>query len=217
MKKEHDIFGNTGLQFFGKISASLSHELKNALAVINENAGLLTDLVHMSEKGHPLDPGRIKGVGSKVMEKVKHADSIIKNMNAFAHSVDIPVSETDIGETLTLLLALTRRITSNRGIRVYLDSPASPLCVHTSAYGLLHLCWDCIESFMDWVGEEKEIGLVPEKTEQGCRIRFCKLEQMPSDSEILKEQKELLKTLRAELAAETDKKEVILMLPLRLS
>ena len=32
-----------GFQFFGKMSASISHEIKNALAIINENAGLLED------------------------------------------------------------------------------------------------------------------------------------------------------------------------------
>ena len=34
-----------GLFFFGKMSASISHELKNVLAIINENAGLAEDLM----------------------------------------------------------------------------------------------------------------------------------------------------------------------------
>ena len=33
-----------GLRFFGKVNASISHEIRNALAVINENAGLIKDL-----------------------------------------------------------------------------------------------------------------------------------------------------------------------------
>ena len=33
----------TGLQFFGKMTASISHEIKNVMAIINESAGLLDD------------------------------------------------------------------------------------------------------------------------------------------------------------------------------
>jgi hypothetical protein len=39
-----ELLGETGLQFFGKMSASISHEIKNVMAIINENAGLLEDL-----------------------------------------------------------------------------------------------------------------------------------------------------------------------------
>ena len=39
----------TGLQFFGKMTASISHEIKNVLAIINENAGLLEDLALLSD------------------------------------------------------------------------------------------------------------------------------------------------------------------------
>ncbi len=56
MSDYQESIGECGLQCFGSISASISHELKNALAIINENAGLLEDLSFMAEKGLPLDP-----------------------------------------------------------------------------------------------------------------------------------------------------------------
>ena len=37
--------GETGLRFFGKINSSISHEMRNVLAIINENAGLMKDLM----------------------------------------------------------------------------------------------------------------------------------------------------------------------------
>ena len=48
-----------GLRFFSATTASLSHELKNALAIIKENAGLLTDYMAMFEKGSPVAPDRL--------------------------------------------------------------------------------------------------------------------------------------------------------------
>ena len=53
---------NESLRFFGKMNASISHELRNALAVINENAGLIKDLMIMTEKGHPLDKAGAYGI-----------------------------------------------------------------------------------------------------------------------------------------------------------
>jgi hypothetical protein len=43
MSAKLEIVAETGLQFFGKMTASISHEIKNVLAIINENAGLLED------------------------------------------------------------------------------------------------------------------------------------------------------------------------------
>ncbi|NNG12708.1 MAG: sensor histidine kinase, partial [Halobacteria archaeon] len=37
------------LRYFGKVTASISHELKNVLAILNEHTGLLQDLTAMAE------------------------------------------------------------------------------------------------------------------------------------------------------------------------
>ena len=218
MKNSHDAAGESSLQFFGKISASLSHEMKNALAVINEHAGLLTDLVHMSEKGRPLDPERVKGVGTKVMEKVKHADSIIKNLNMFAHTVDIPAGRIDVTEHLELLIALTRRICAGKGITLNLVRPESPVMIDTSAYALIHLCWCCLEKVMQRAGNGKTVCLIPEKAEKSAQIRFTKLETLPDNADIFTEEREksLLCCLGAAVSVNPEAKEVILHLPFSL-
>ncbi|MGE0087633.1 MAG: hypothetical protein AB7S75_24750 [Desulfococcaceae bacterium] len=212
MKNSHDAPGESGLQFFGKISASLSHEMKNALAVINENAGLLTDLVYLSEKGRPLDPERIKGVGMKVMERVKNADSIIKNLNTFAHTVDNPANLIDVGDHLELLISLTRRICAGKSITVTLVRPEPPVTIEASAYSLIHLCWCCLEKVMQWAGEGKTVSLIPEKTENALRIRFTKLENLPNNPDIFTEEKEksLLAAFGARVSSDAKAKEVIL-------
>jgi hypothetical protein len=42
------------------MTASISHEIKNVMAIINESAGLLEDYSLMAEKGMPIDPERLK-------------------------------------------------------------------------------------------------------------------------------------------------------------
>ncbi|MEJ2283420.1 MAG: histidine kinase dimerization/phospho-acceptor domain-containing protein, partial [Desulfobacterales bacterium] len=83
-----DIIAETGLQFFGRISASVTHEIKNVLAVVGENAGLLEDLTLMADRGQPIDPARLKKMSETVKKQVARADEILKNMNRFAHTSD---------------------------------------------------------------------------------------------------------------------------------
>jgi len=88
MADELGPLGWMGVRFFGRMSASISHEIKNVLAIINENAGLLDDFALMAEKGMPLDPRRLGKVAESLMKQVRRADAIVRNMNKFAHSVD---------------------------------------------------------------------------------------------------------------------------------
>jgi hypothetical protein len=56
MDNVKDWFGYDSLAFFGKVNASISHELKNVMAIISETAGLLGDLSEMARGGHPSIP-----------------------------------------------------------------------------------------------------------------------------------------------------------------
>ena len=80
MKTQGDMIGEQGLKFFGKMSATISHEINNALAIINENAGLMQDFTHMVDKGIPLDPKRLNTLAGKIIQQVRRAEGIVKNL-----------------------------------------------------------------------------------------------------------------------------------------
>ena len=71
-----DIMATEGLQFFGKMTASISHEIKNTLAIMNENAGLLEDLSILAERGRPLDLERVKRIAGQVTKQIHRADGL---------------------------------------------------------------------------------------------------------------------------------------------
>ena len=127
MDIQWEIIAREGVQFFGKMSASISHEIKNALAIINENAGLLEDFMLLAEKGRPIDPERLKSLAGQVMKQVKRADDLVKRMNRFAHSADEPSKNIDLGETLELITSITQRLASRREARVELVMPEQPV------------------------------------------------------------------------------------------
>jgi signal transduction histidine kinase len=215
MGAKPNIIAETGLQFFGRISASISHEIKNVLAIVNENAGLLEDLTLLADRGKPLDPARLKVMAAAVKKQVDRADVIVKNMNRLAHSIDQTITTVDLDQTIELVIALTARVAAMRGVKVDLQLPASALTIPTAPFYLMNLLCLCLDFSMSASGDEKRVELVVEETENSVRIRFRRLaglseallETFPSDRE-----ENLLAVLEAALTAEPEREEIALRL-----
>ena len=210
-----DIIAETGLQFFGRISASISHELKNVLAIINENAGLLEDLTLMADRGQPTDPARLKIMAAAVQKQIGRADNILKNMSRFAHSIDETVADVDLNQTLELFMALTERFRTMRGVEVDLQLPASPITIATAPFFLMNLLWLCLDFSMSAGGEDKRIDLVAEATENSVHIRFRRLSGLTEAlfaAFLSEREKNLLAVLEADLTAEPQGRGIVLQL-----
>jgi signal transduction histidine kinase len=210
-----DIFAETGLQFFGRISASISHEIKNVLAIVNENAGLLEDYTIVAGRGKPIDPERLRVMAQAVKRQVKRADGIIKNMRRLAHSVDHAVTTVSLNEMIELIIALTARLAAMKNVQVDLQLPQNPMKFETAPFFLLNLLWLCLDFSMSASGDGKRIELVVEPAQNSVQIHFRRLaglttvmlETFPSDQE-----KNLLDMLEAELIVERDREEIVIHL-----
>ncbi|MGD8369158.1 MAG: hypothetical protein PVG78_16080 [Desulfobacterales bacterium] len=138
----------TGLAFFGTVTASISHEIKNRIAIINEQAGLLEDFVLMAERGTPIDMDRLKRLSRSVRDQVRRADEIIRNMNRFAHSVDTPRVTVGVKGLLDLTVRLAARAASLKGVRLEVDAACPEMEITTDPFSLVHLVWIGIESVL---------------------------------------------------------------------
>lgn len=108
MKNETDI-RELCIETFSAIACSVCHDLKNNLAIINESIGLLSDYALMIEDDTGVPCKRVTTTVSSINRQVERADTIIKNLSQFAHSNDIPLSATNISETLSLIKILSQR------------------------------------------------------------------------------------------------------------
>jgi light-regulated signal transduction histidine kinase (bacteriophytochrome) len=145
------------LKFFGHISASISHELKNSLSIVNENAGLLEDLARLTEKGRNLDIERVKTLSASIGRQVKRTDQIIRNMNKFAHSVDMEIKSVDIREYLELIAAVSARLLAARNITLEIVSSQDRPSVMTSPIFMLYLFWHLIDCCSRWAEPGKKL------------------------------------------------------------
>lgn len=202
MSLDTGIIGETGLQYFGKMSALISHEIKNVLAIINENAGLLEDYTMMAEKGMPIDSKRLKTASGRIMAQIQRAECIIKNMNKFAHSVDENIRAIDLSEVIDLVVALSAKFVSMHNVKIELNPTLEQVSITTSPFFIENLLWRCLNFSVDSIGQGETIGIMLEETEKGAEIKFTGIQDIgesqpdsfPGDAE-----KALLKTLKAEV------------------
>ena len=183
MDEQWNILGTAGLQFFGKMSASLSHEIKNVLATMNEDAGLIQDYSALALEGRPLDPERMKAIAGKIRDQVQRADRMVKNLNRLAHSVDAFEDRIDVAELVTFLIVLCRRIASVRGVTLEWHPPAGPVNISTNPFFLKNLLWLCLDFAMAAAGEGKRVVLSVEKKGEGVGIIMGGLEAMAGAGE----------------------------------
>jgi C4-dicarboxylate-specific signal transduction histidine kinase len=97
------------LAFFGAITASVSHELNNVVSILNQNGGLLEDLLAGVREGRPLRTERLERIAETFRVQTERGIGIIKRLNTFAHSADEPVRAFNLNETAENLVSLAQR------------------------------------------------------------------------------------------------------------
>jgi hypothetical protein len=185
------------------------------MAIINENAGLMEDLVLLEAKGIALDSERIKGLAGKIKAQVQRADTIIKNMNRFAHSVDDFNKEVDIVEILELLTALSTRFASMRGVILKTDPSSGPVKKACNPYLLENLLWLSLDFAMDVTGKEKSLNISAERGKGCVFVKFTGLKglyEVPEEVFPTEGMKVLLAALGADAVLDAGKGELMVSL-----
>ncbi len=134
-----DLVNKQGLQFFGSVNASISHELKNIFAIISETAGFLNDLTQLSKQGKKFELSLLENCSNSIAEEIERGFDTIRQMNQFAHSVDHPIKETSIPDTLTLAVKLTGFLSYTK--KTQIDASAADITVLTSPFLLQNLIY----------------------------------------------------------------------------
>lgn len=216
MTDQSQILAAEGVRFFGEISASISHEIKNVLAIINENAGLLQDMVRMSEKGMPVSTRRLSTMAQSITRQVNRGDRIVNQMNRFAHSADHERETVDVGEVLHFLSGLAARLIAMKGDAPQIEVPATPVTIVTNRFFLEQMVWSCLCRALDGRARDRAVSVVADRIEGGARIRFCGLapEALAPEGIFFSPRESVVaRLLDARLTADKENGEIVLILP----
>ena len=137
------------LGFFGILGASLSHEVNNVMAIINELNGLMDDLLMAVDRGRELDAAKIKDIVSRIGDQVGRGKQLIQQLNKLSHSVDEPKCSLDPVESIERIVAMCRRLADLRRISLELVTQPSGQQMLGSPFELQHAVFRCVEIALD--------------------------------------------------------------------
>ena len=208
-----DFENNDDLAFFGKVNASISHELKNILAIISEAAGLLQDLTEMMSRGQKIEMELLKTCSQDIVEEIQRGFTTIKQMNTFSHSVDAPLKSVNIIEVIDLMINLAGFLSF--ASKVQFDPPQDGASrVSTCPFRLQNLVYHTLVFAFKSVGGDGKIQItVNRETNGGARIAFSGLgilDELPFPSE---ESKKIAKSIGAEIRMAEDSHAIDILVP----
>jgi len=112
-----DLITARHLAFVGRVTASLSHEIKNTLAIIGESSGLMGDLLDYTAPPAEWAPyPRLKTLLTTIAEQVERSVVILKRLNRFAHSMDEQLVALDLNDLLMEITNLAQRFARLREV-----------------------------------------------------------------------------------------------------
>jgi C4-dicarboxylate-specific signal transduction histidine kinase len=204
MSSTIDFKNNDDLAFFGKVNASISHELKNILAIISEAAGLLQDLTEMAKKGQQIEMEMLNTCSQDIVEEIQRGFTTIKQMNMFSHSVDEPLKSVNVNEVIDLMIHLAGFLSFASKVRFDLPQDEA-LTVSTCPFRLQNLVYQTLVFAFKSVGVDGEIQIAVHREADGsARIAFSglgTLSELPFPSE---ETKKIATSIGAEIRMADD-------------
>jgi len=156
--------------FIGKITASITHEIKNVFASIKELSGLMEDLVSISEtETFPLKE-KFQRLVPKIQDQVQRGNDIVKSFNTFAHLSDESVATIDLEYTVDHLISISKRFARQKNIELAISENENKLSVETNPLQLLMALFYTLELLIKNLKDSSKILISSEKISDVYKI-----------------------------------------------
>ena len=140
---------NLEMAFLGKIAASMTHEIKITFAIILESAGLLSDIISLSQEGSFPHQEKFQRVLGNINEQVNRGVDITTRLNQFAHSMDEPLTSIQVPALLEQVALLMRRLARRRGIELKTGDSSRDLYLMSDPFRLILVLGSAVEQLAE--------------------------------------------------------------------
>jgi signal transduction histidine kinase len=120
---------NNQLASIGQLAAGVAHEINNPLALINETAGYVKDLVVIKEQSHE-DKELLENI-DYILEAVERCGTITRQLLGFARKFDVSIQKVNLKEVISDVLNFHNKEAEYRNIKVHVDVPEDNLEIKT--------------------------------------------------------------------------------------
>ncbi len=117
----HNVEYTNRMASIGRLAAGVAHEINNPLSIIEENAGLLTDLLTLTDA--PPDRERFLAIADSVRNSVVRCAAITHGLLGFAKTMEPTTTPIDLRALIEEVLNFERRLAGYRNLNITTDIP----------------------------------------------------------------------------------------------
>jgi signal transduction histidine kinase len=146
------------LASLGRLAAGVAHEINNPLAIINEKAGLIKDLITF--KAEYKHDKKLEGLIDSVLESVERCGAITKQLLGFARHTEVSVSTVPVRKIIRDVLSFLEKEASYRNITLNLEIPDDLPSLVTDRGKVQQIFLNLINNAFQAVGDGGRIDIV---------------------------------------------------------
>lgn len=145
------------LASIGRLAAGVSHEINNPLSIINENAGVIQDILRFSE--HFPAKEKILSHTKSIVKSVDRCSRITHRLLGFAKRMDAHIESVDIEAMMNEVIGFVNRDLQNRNIKVNVDSTADAPIIQSDKGQLQQVFLNIVNNAIDAVEDGGQINI----------------------------------------------------------
>lgn len=148
------------LSSLGRLAAGVAHEINNPLAIINEKAGLILDLLPNLPK-HQYN-NKLETLTKEIVKSVKRCKNITHRLLGFAKRIDVQLEKIDINDLIKEVLTFIEKEALYKNIDLQLDLDESVPTIISDRGQLQQVFLNILNNAFDAISEG---GIVEIKSE----------------------------------------------------
>ncbi len=168
--QDRDRLEQSGRECFGRLTASLSHELNNVVSIIDQNTGLMSDLLATGDNPVVIDRTRLEKIVTRFSTQAERGTALIRLLNTFAHSVDEDKLAADPAELVRLTQSLWRRAAEMRRVEIEIETKAGGAEIPVRPFLVLWALFLALRGALDKCPPGQAIKIKTEMSSTGPRI-----------------------------------------------
>lgn len=158
------------LSSIGRLAAGVAHEINNPLAVINEKAGLMQDLLARSAEFS--DKARFGLLIDAILKTVVRCRGVTQRMLGFARRLDVQLEELNINDVLIETIGFLHQEAQHRDVALNADLDEQAPRILSDRGRLQQVFLNILNNALAAVPDSGRIAVSTRRDGEGVRIEF---------------------------------------------
>lgn len=154
----HEIEYTNKMASIGRLAAGVSHEINNPLSIINENAGMIQDILQASENFPNKE--KILQCTNSIFKSVTRCSKITHQLLGFAKRMEPKLEEINLDELIAEVVSFVHREAYLNNIVINIQNQKDEIITLTSDRGLLQQVFiNILNNALEAISEEGKVDI----------------------------------------------------------